>query len=140
MPLKAFKDKNNKVLKKMDKSEKSIIEQIFSDVSKASAGKQIILGSSSGLVTGIICTKVGKAVAISVGGGIILLQLAHQYGYINVNWDKVNKKLDKIADKVEEKVTGEGPSWMDKIRLFALSNMPFSTGFIGGFCIALGLS
>lgn len=61
--------------------------------------------------------RVGKIVAISVGGGIILLQIANEKGYIKVNWSKVNKQLDKVADKVEEKVTGEGPSWMDKVRL-----------------------
>lgn len=59
--------------------------------------------------------RVGKVVAVSVGGGIILLQIANEKGYIKVNWSKVNKELDKVADKVEEKVSGEGPSWMDKV-------------------------
>lgn len=60
--------------------------------------------------------RVGKSAALALGGGIILLQIANEKGYINVNWDKVNTKIDKVVDKVEEQVTGEGPSWMDKVK------------------------
>lgn len=60
--------------------------------------------------------KIGKAVAIAVGGSIILLQIANEQGYVKVNWDKLAKKTDKIMDKVEERVTGEGPNLLDKVR------------------------
>lgn len=59
--------------------------------------------------------RVGKVIAISVGGGIILLQIANEKGYININWNKVNNKIDKVTDKVEQQLTGEGPSWFDKV-------------------------
>lgn len=59
--------------------------------------------------------KVGKAVAIAVGGSIILLQIANDQGYVKVNWDKLGSKADKIMDKVEEKITGEGPNMLDKV-------------------------
>lgn len=59
--------------------------------------------------------KVGKAAAVAVGGGIILLQIANQQGYITIDWNKINKKVDKVTDKVEEAVTGQGPSWADKV-------------------------
>lgn len=61
--------------------------------------------------------KVGKAVAIAVGGSIILLQIANEQGYIKVNWDKLASKTDKLMDKVEERVTGEGPNMLDKVRI-----------------------
>jgi hypothetical protein len=32
-----------------------------------------------------------------------------------VNWDKVYKQVDKVADRVEEKATGQGPKWMEKV-------------------------
>jgi hypothetical protein len=32
-----------------------------------------------------------------------------------VNLDKVYKQVDKVADRVEEKATGQGPKWMDKV-------------------------
>lgn len=66
--------------------------------------------------TGYITMKVGKMAAIAVGGGIILLQVANQQGYIQIDWNKINKKVDKVTDKVEEAVTGQGPSWADKVR------------------------
>ena len=59
--------------------------------------------------------KVGKVAAIAVGGGIILLQVANHQGYIKVNWDKVYKQVDKVADRVEEKATGQGPKWTEKV-------------------------
>lgn len=67
-------------------------------------------------LTGFVTVKIGKAVAIAVGGSIILLQIANEQGYVKVNWDKLAKKTDKIMDKVEERVTGEGPNLLDKVR------------------------
>lgn len=66
-------------------------------------------------ISGFLSMRVGKVIAVSVGGGIILLQIANEMGYIKVNWNKVNKQLDKVTDKVEQKITGEGPSWLDKV-------------------------
>lgn len=60
--------------------------------------------------------KIGKVAACAVGGGIIMLQIAAHQGYIKINWDKVMTKAEKITDKVEEKITGEGPHFMDKVR------------------------
>lgn len=62
--------------------------------------------------------KVGKAAAFAVGGGIIILQIAATQGYVKINWNKIQKKAEKITDKVEEKVTGEGPKLMDKVCIF----------------------
>ena len=69
--------------------------------------------------------RVGKTAALALGGGIILLQVANEKGYIKVNWDKLDKKLDKVADKLEERITGEGPSWMDKVIIYkGIYSMP----------------
>ncbi|CAG9828246.1 unnamed protein product [Diabrotica balteata] len=93
---------------------KSAIKRFIGDVSKSSASKQIILGASSGWVTGFLSMRVGKTAAMALGGGIILLQIANEKGYIKVNWDKVNRNIDQVADKVEEQLTGEAVTWMDK--------------------------
>lgn len=66
-------------------------------------------------VTGFVTMKVGKVAACAVGGGIIMLQIAAHQGYIKINWDKITKKAEKITDKMEEKITGEGPKFMDKV-------------------------
>ncbi|XP_060537449.1 FUN14 domain-containing protein 1 isoform X2 [Cylas formicarius] len=137
------KDKSNSKIVKMGDVEKkaedakNFLSRILGDVSKTSATKQIVLGASSGWATGFLAMRVGKIAALALGGGIILLQIANEKGYININWDKVNRNLDKVADKVEEQITGQGPSWMDKVIKFGRNNTPFSSGFIGGFLIGM---
>ncbi|XP_043259125.1 uncharacterized protein LOC122401197 isoform X2 [Colletes gigas] len=117
---KKSKDDANKEECNIDisKEAKSIIDQILGNVSKKSATKQIIIGTTSGWVTGFVTMKVGKIAAFAVGGGIIMLQIAAHQGYIKINWDKIQKKAEKISDKVEEKVTGEGPKFMDKVERY----------------------
>lgn len=67
--------------------------------------------------------KVGKVIAISVGGAIILVQIASNEGYINVDWNKIERKANKLADKAEEAISGEGPSWADKVSCHDFSVM-----------------
>ncbi|XP_031831031.1 uncharacterized protein LOC116426350 isoform X2 [Nomia melanderi] len=102
----------------ISKEAKSMIDKILGDVSKKSATKQIIIGTTSGWVTGFMTMKVGKMAALAFGGGIIMLQIAAHQGYIKIDWDKIQKKAEKITDKVEEKVTGEGPRLMDKVERY----------------------
>jgi FUN14 domain-containing protein 1 len=95
------------------------IDKILRDVSKQSASTQILMGAGSGWVTGFLTMKVGKVVAITVGGSIILLQLAHQQGYVSIDWSRITKKVDTISDKVSETVMGQGgPTMMDKAERF----------------------
>ncbi|XP_043591056.1 FUN14 domain-containing protein 2 isoform X1 [Bombus pyrosoma] len=117
---KKSKDDANKGECSLDisKETKSIIDKILGDVSKKSATKQIIIGTTSGWLTGFVTMKVGKIAACAVGGGIIILQIAAHQGYIKINWDKIQKKAEKLSDKVEEKVTGEGPRLMDKVERY----------------------
>lgn len=53
--------------------------------------------------------------AVALGGSIILLQIASNEGYITIDWSKITKKANKIADKAEEAITGEGPSFAQKV-------------------------
>ncbi|XP_063928257.1 FUN14 domain-containing protein 1-like isoform X2 [Zophobas morio] len=135
---KSTKNQNNKDIATMDDIEdkaKSFLERFFGDVSKISATKQIALGTSTGWVTGFLAMRVGKTAALALGGGIILLEIASEKGYIKINWDKVQKNLDKVGDRVEEKITGHGPDWKDKVIKFAQTHTSFTSGFIGGFLI-----
>ncbi|KAJ8684169.1 hypothetical protein QAD02_019961 [Eretmocerus hayati] len=112
------KEDANRETSDISKEAKSFIEKILGDVSKTSASKQIIIGSASGWATGFLTMKVGKVAAFAVGGGIIMLQVAANQGYIKINWDKIQKKADKITDKVEERITGEGPRFVDKMERY----------------------
>lgn len=133
---KVKKDATNKEIINMSDAA-GVLDRFIGDVSKKSATKQILIGAGSGWATGFITMKVGKMAAIAVGGGIILLQIANQQGIIAIDWNKVQKKVDKVTDKVEEAVTGQGPSFTDKVFKYAKENSYMATGFIGGFLIGL---
>ncbi|XP_014467985.1 PREDICTED: FUN14 domain-containing protein 1 isoform X4 [Dinoponera quadriceps] len=121
----------------VSKEAKTCLEKFLGDVSKSSATKQIIIGSTSGWVTGVVTMKIGKVAACAIGGGIIIMQVAAHQGYIKINWDKVMKKAEKISDKVEEKISGEGPNLMDKVGKLWRRNSCIVTSFLGGFIIGL---
>jgi len=64
--------------------------------------------------TGFTTMKIGKFAAFAVGGSIILLEIAHQEGLIKINWTKLDKSVDKLADKVEASL-GREKNWKDKV-------------------------
>lgn len=101
--------------KKIVDDAKNFIERAIADIGKTSATKQLILGTASGWITGFISMKIGKVAAVGLGGGVILLHIASQKGYIDINWDKINKKVDKISDKIEKEATGKSPDWFEKV-------------------------
>ncbi|XP_026731318.1 FUN14 domain-containing protein 1-like isoform X1 [Trichoplusia ni] len=104
--------------KKIVDDAKNFIEKAISDIGKTSATKQLILGTASGWITGFISMKIGKFAAVGLGGSVILLHIASQKGYIDINWDKINKKVDKITDKIEKEATGQSPDWFEKVERF----------------------
>lgn len=64
--------------------------------------------------------KIGKIAAVGIGGSVILLHVASQKGYIDINWDKINKRVDKISDKIEKETTGKSADWFEKVSLLLL--------------------
>lgn len=59
--------------------------------------------------------KVGRTAAFALGGGIILLQVAQQNGYITIDWEKIKRNSVKVADKIETTCTENSYSWMNKV-------------------------
>ncbi|EDW88769.1 FUN14 domain-containing protein 2 [Drosophila teissieri] len=90
-----------------------LLKKVFSDIGQRSAYSQMLIGVSSGWVTGYTTMKIGKFAAFAVGGSIILLEIAHQEGLIKINWTKLDKSVDKLADKVEASL-GREKNWKDK--------------------------
>lgn len=122
------------------KEAKGFIDKIIKDVGKTSATQQIAIGTASGWCTGYLAMKVGKVAAVAAGGGILLLQLASHKGYININWDKLCRQVDKASDKIEKQATGKGPGFMDKVKEYAAKNSYLAAGFAGGFLIGVATS
>jgi len=80
--------------------------------------------------------KVGKVAATAIGGGILLFQFANHKGYINVNWNRLNRDVEKISKKIQTEAGGK-KDWADKIRNVANENSYTAVGFVGGFLIGL---
>lgn len=68
--------------------------------------------------TGFASAKVGRLAAFTIGGAIILLEVANEQGIIKIDWNRLTRKVDQVGDKVQEAVTGEGPKWMEKVTIF----------------------
>lgn len=66
-------------------------------------------------VTGFASAKVGRLAAFTIGGAIILLEVANEQGIIKIDWSRLYRKVDEAGDKVQETLTGEAPKWMDKV-------------------------
>ncbi|KAJ8710918.1 hypothetical protein PYW08_009433 [Mythimna loreyi] len=88
---------------------------------KSNTSKNLILGTITGWVSGISLVRVGKIAAFGLGGGIIFLHFAAEFGYINVNWEKVKETAE------------ESQEWMERFLQFVRKNSCFSVGFLGGF-------
>lgn len=69
-------------------------------------------------VTGFVSIKVGRMAAFTIGGAIILLEIANEQGIIKIDWNRLTRKVDQVGDKVQEAVTGQGPKWMEKVNNF----------------------
>lgn len=113
---------------------KNIISTFFGDVDKSNTNQQILIGAGSGWIAGYLAMRVAKTTAFVVGGGIILLQLASERGFIQVKWSRVNQELEKVLDQME-RGSQMDRTWSDKVVAFLKNNTPFSSGFAGGFLI-----
>ncbi|ALC38297.1 CG5676 [Drosophila busckii] len=90
------------------------VKGVLGDISSRSAYSQLLIGVTSGWVTGYTTMKFGKFAAFAIGGSIILIEIAHQEGFIKVYWPKLTKSVDKITDKVESTISGNDKHWLDK--------------------------
>lgn len=68
-------------------------------------------------VTGFASAKVGRLAAFTIGGAIILLEVANEQGIIKIDWSRLYRKVDEAGDKVQETL-GQGPKWVDKVSFF----------------------
>lgn len=100
--------------------EKTFFDDTLNKISKSNS-KDLILGTVSGWITGVGVAKIGKVAAFGLGGSIILLHFASDFGYISVNWDKVRDAIGRSQEIIE------------KLGSFVRRNSCFSVGFVGGF-------
>ncbi|XP_064093754.1 FUN14 domain-containing protein 1-like [Macrobrachium nipponense] len=86
------------------RSNMSWIQDFINNLTREPAAKQVAVGGLSGWVVGYLSMKVGKVAATVVGGSLLIMQLAAHKGYIKVDWNRVNKDLEKNAKRLKREV------------------------------------
>lgn len=102
--------------------------------------QQAILGSSSGWLTGLTVVKFGRYAGFSLGASIMLLQIGHHYGYINIDWNNLNRDLKKAKEEVEKQATNHVPNLSKRIHECIKSNAITASSFVGGFFIGASMA
>ncbi|XP_059061363.1 FUN14 domain-containing protein 1-like [Achroia grisella] len=104
--------------------EKSAFDKAVQKISDSSS-KNLLLGTISGWVSGVLLVRVGKIAAFGLGGGVLLLHLASQYEYIIVNWERV-------------KELGGRSQWLvENLLRLMRKHSCYSVGYVGGFFFGL---
>mmetsp|Transcript_11871 Transcript_11871/g.21482 ORF Transcript_11871/g.21482 Transcript_11871/m.21482 type:complete len:133 (-) Transcript_11871:1213-1611(-) len=98
------------------------------------------LGGLLGFCSGIAAKKAGKVAAVAIGLIFAIFQVAAYFGYVTINWKKVESDFTKLVDvnkdgKADEKDLQKA---MDSVNEVLSKNVPsgsagFATGFYLGF-------
>ncbi|XP_039601084.1 FUN14 domain-containing protein 1 isoform X2 [Polypterus senegalus] len=107
---------------------------------KYSVTTQIMMGGVTGWCAGYLFQRVGKIAATAIGGGFLLLQIANHSGYVQVDWKKVEKDVNKAKKHLKKKANKAAPeinSFIEESTEFVKKNIVLSGGFVGGFLLGL---
>ncbi|MGH0129909.1 UNVERIFIED_CONTAM: hypothetical protein FKN15_018763 [Acipenser sinensis] len=99
-----------------------------------------MMGGVTGWCAGYLFQRVGKIAATAIGGGFILLQFANHSGYVQVDWKKVEKDVNKAKKRLKKKANKAAPEISNVIEEsteFVKKNIVLSSGFLGGFLLGL---
>ncbi|XP_060612583.2 FUN14 domain-containing protein 2-like [Anolis sagrei] len=114
-----------------------------SSAEKYSVATQLAIGGATGWCTGFIFQKVGKLAATAVGGGFFLLQVANHTGYIKVDWQMVERDVNKAKEQLKfrsspnSELPPEVKTRVDEVIRFLKKNVILTGGFFGGFLLGL---
>uniref|UniRef100_A0A8D0C2U9 FUN14 domain-containing protein 2 n=1 Tax=Salvator merianae TaxID=96440 RepID=A0A8D0C2U9_SALMN len=114
-----------------------------SSMEKYNVVTQLAIGGATGWCTGFIFQKVGKLAATAVGGGFFLLQIANHTGYIKVDWQMVERDVNKAKEQLKihksgtNKLPPEMKSQMNEVISFLKKNVLLTGGFVGGFLLGM---
>ncbi|XP_029941764.1 FUN14 domain-containing protein 1 isoform X2 [Salarias fasciatus] len=107
---------------------------------KYSVATQLMMGGVTGWCAGYVFQRVGKIAATAVGGGFLLLQIANHSGYVQVDWKKVEKDVNKAKKHLKKKANKAAPeinTFIEEATDFIKRNIVLSSGFVGGFFLGL---
>jgi len=103
-------------------------------------GKEIGLGLVAGYTSGVALRTAGKIAGVVVGGAFIFLQSLAYSGYIQVDWQKIERGYKSMLDIDEdgEVTTNDLKIALDKIKAVLMWNLPSGAGFTGGLYYGMG--
>ncbi|XP_052103877.1 FUN14 domain-containing protein 1-like isoform X2 [Mytilus californianus] len=116
---------------------KTWVQKAFGDISKRSAAQQITIGGVSGWVTGFLFIKVTKAVFVTMGLSLILIQVAQHQGYIKINYRAIQSEIKRTKDVINKEANRHYPGVVENAKRFLQKNMFLAGGFAGGFLIGV---
>lgn len=67
-------------------------------------------------------------------------QFAQHYGYITINWNRVNHDVEKARKELQKKAEKDLPKFVDQLQRFLVENVLLAGGFAGGFFLGLASS
>eukprot|EP00600_Ochromonadales_sp_CCMP1393_P004545 CAMPEP_0174967920 /NCGR_PEP_ID=MMETSP0004_2-20121128/7846_1 /TAXON_ID=420556 /ORGANISM="Ochromonas sp., Strain CCMP1393" /LENGTH=160 /DNA_ID=CAMNT_0016217095 /DNA_START=161 /DNA_END=643 /DNA_ORIENTATION=+ len=96
-------------------------------------------GGIMGVCTGVALKRLGNNVAAVLGVGFVCLQGLSYYGYIQIDYGKVQEDAKKLAD-----ADGDGKLTSNDLKMiwaqvkhFLTYNLPSAGGFSAGFAMGL---
>lgn len=103
--------------------------------------KKISVGAAMGLCSGIAAKRVGTNVAVYIGCGFACVQGLAYFGYIDINWNKVEDDFNDIADADKDgQITEKDIKiYYNKVLNVLRYNVPSASGYAGGFTIGVYL-
>ncbi|XP_043928310.1 FUN14 domain-containing protein 1 isoform X2 [Protopterus annectens] len=107
---------------------------------KYSVATQVVMGGVTGWCAGFLFQKVGKIAATALGGGFLLLQIANHSGYVQVDWKRVEKDVNKAKRHLKKRANKAAPeinNFIEGSTEFIKKNIILSSGFLGGFLLGL---
>lgn len=114
-------------------------EWIVREMEKATPAKQLVAGGMSGWASGFMCAKVGRVAAIAVGGSIILLQIAIYQGFVQVNWTRLERRLEDTRRRINKQTLDNLPTLAENLREFARRHFLLTGSFVAGFFIGFAM-
>ncbi|XP_064826066.1 FUN14 domain-containing protein 1-like isoform X3 [Oncorhynchus masou masou] len=80
---------------------------------------------------GYLFQRVGKIAATAIGGGFLLLQIANHSGYVQVDWKKVEKDVNKAKKHLKKRTKQAAPeinSFFEEVKSACFLLLPLSAG------------
>ena len=92
---------------------------------------QMLVGLVTGMLTGFILTKIGRVIAFLLGLTILILELSHNQGYINL--ETIYESLAKVKSPIKSKCCAT-------LTKAFYENTTVSTAFTGGLFLGFAFA